>query len=181
MIFEIGAHDGKWTLQNISIDGDKIIAIESCKFYYDKLVKNCKNSNNVIAINCHVLNAMTFHEDNDDWLVCSKTSQQTITIDQLVKTYGKPSLIKVNVKTNQYACVSSLTSKVDMFCFEWTYDDVQLVNVCIDYLLTLGFDEFSIQYGNRYTYRPKAFVNVNVVKFKLLSSKFNEWGILWCK
>ena len=113
--------------------------------------------------------------------MCNKTSQQTITIDQLVKTYGKPSLIKVHVKTNRYACVTSLTSKIDMFCFEWTYDNVQMTNMCIDYLRMLGFDEFSIQYGNRYTYRPKVFVNVNMVKLKLSGSKFNEWGVLWCR
>jgi FkbM family methyltransferase len=204
MFFDIGANVGMWAKANIH-KCDKIIAIEASPITFGILKNNC-NDDKIILLNyavcnnngediifyhanCHVLSTI-----NKEWLT-SETSRfhnqpytqitcKTITIDNLIKTYGLPKLIKIDVEGGEYECISSLTQKVDTLCFEWASETNSITLKCIDYLYNLGFTKYYLQNGDNYTYMPNdmLFYDISVIKKKLSTTiPKQDWGMIWCK
>ena len=98
--------------------------------------------------------------------------------------YGLPDLIKIDVEGGEYECISSLTQKVKLLCFEWASEVNSITFKCIDYLFTIGFTQFYIQDGDHYTFRPddNSFYDIHITKNKLLITKEKiDWGMIWCK
>lgn len=109
---------------------------------------------------------------------------KTITIDDLIKKYGEPELIKIDVEGGEYEVISSLSKKVKLLCFEWASETNNITFNCIDYLEKLGFTDFYIQFRDNYTFRPKEndFYDINKLKANLLKTKPKiDWGMIWCK
>lgn len=205
MFFDIGANVGNWTLSNIN-NCEKIISVEASPITYNKLKNNCKRSDKIIPINYAVCNnngndikfyiakCDTLSTINRDWLD-NKTSRfygteykeincKTITIDNLIKEYGTPNLIKIDVEGGEYDCISSLTQKVDLLCFEWASEVNHITFKCLDHLFSIGFTKFYIQSEDNYTFRPQDndFKDITVVKRILLSTIPKiHWGMIWCK
>ena len=207
MIFDIGANIGAWTLTNIN-SCDKIIAVEPAPITFEALCRNCKQKQNVIVfLNYAVCNNggkdITFYDSethtistlNKDWLTSPDSrfynhssyreiTCKTITIDRLIELYGKPELIKIDVEGGEYDCISSLTQKVKLLCFEWASETNSITFKCMDHLSSLGFTHFYIQDGDDYTFRPTAcdFYDITTVKAKLLNTvPKKDWGMIWCK
>jgi len=204
LFFDIGSNIGRWALANVD-NCDKIISIEASPFTFEKLVNNCKNDK-IILLNYAVCNnnnddVIFYHAEcdtlstlNKDWLV-SKESRfyntkykeiicKTITIDSLIKKYGIPDLIKIEVEGGEYSCINSLNQKVNLLCFEWASETNDVTIKCIEHLLELGFTKFCIQSEDYYTFRPQDddFHDVNILK-NILSSTIpkEHWGMIWCK
>lgn len=201
--FDIGANNGKWTDSNFN-KYDKIISVEASPNTFEKLKKTCKNNkenllnyaicdNNGKDITFYDAYSHTLSTINKDWLTKS-TSRfynekyneiicKTKTIDDLIKEYGKPNLIKIDVEGGEYECIKSLTQKVDCLCFEWASETYDITYNCLDYLFSLGFKKFYIQMGDNYTFFPNEnnLEDLSVIKNKL--SKMvakKDWGMLWC-
>jgi len=118
-----------------------------------------------------------FHNYTFTEIVC-----KTITIDQLIAEHGKPEMIKIDVEGGEYECITSLTQKVDVLCFEWASEVNDITFKCLDYLATLGFTEFYVQFGDEYAYRPTAYGTMDSAKEQLSNSVPKEhWGMLWCR
>jgi FkbM family methyltransferase len=204
MYFDIGSNIGKWTLANIN-NCDKIISIEASSIIYNNLVKNCKN-NKIITLNYAVCNNncedITFYQAkcdvlstiNKDWLTketsrfynqpYSETRCKTITIDKLIEMYGVPDLIKIDVEGGEYECITSLTQKVNMLCFEWASETNNITFKCIDYLYDLGFREYYIQNCDDYIFRPNDTDYYNIISLKSQLENTipkTDWGMIWCK
>ena len=203
--FDIGANDGSWTKANIN-RFNKIVSIEASPTTFERLV-NSSNSGKTVLLNYAVCNNngedITFYMAtgnpalstmNKDWLTCetsrfynepyTQTTCKTITIDNLIKMYGLPDLIKIDVESGEYECISSLTQKVKMLCFEWASEVNNITFKCLDYLFTIGFTQFYIQGGDHYTFRPNEndFYDINITKNKLLTTKEKiDWGMIWSK
>jgi FkbM family methyltransferase len=204
MYFDIGSNIGSWSLENINLC-DKIISIEASTITFTRLVNNCKNDK-IILLNYAVCNNndddITFYQANcdllstinKDWLT-KDTSRfynhpyieitcKTITIDKLIEQYGMPDLIKIDVEGGEYECITSLTQKVQMLCFEWASETNVITFKCIDYLLNLGYTQFYIQNGDNYLFRPQDndFYDIYTIKTKLSNTIPKEdWGMIWCK
>ena len=204
MYFDIGSNIGLWSLANINLC-DKIISIEASPITFDKLVNNCKNDK-IILLNYAVCNnngndIIFYHANcdvlstiNKDWLI-KDTSRfynyeyremtcKTITIDKLIQQYGLPDLIKIDVEGGEYECITSLTQKVKMICFEWASELNDMTFKCIDYLLNLGYTQFYIQNCDNYLFRPQDndFYDIYTTKKKLLNTiPKQDWGMVWCK
>lgn len=204
MFFDIGANVGNWAKANMH-KCEKIIAIEASPITFNKLVDNCKDTNITLLnyavsnnngeditfyhANCDVLSTM-----NKEWLTsensrfCNQEYTQitckTITLDNLIKTYGLPELIKIDVEGGEYQCISSLTQKVRMLCFEWASELNEITFNCIDYLSTLGFTKFYMQNGDDYRFMPSSsdYYDIDTVKSKLNNTVEKiDWGMIWCK
>ena len=205
MIFDIGANIGNWSLENIN-KTDKIIAIEASYLTFQELLNNCKNDNIILlnyavcnnncndinfyqALGCHCLSTI-----NKDWLT-KETSRfynepyieiisKTITIDILIEKYGLPDLIKIDVEGGEYECITSLTQKNNLLCFEWASETNDITFKCIDYLFNLGYYSFYIQYEDNYSFRPSNtdYYDINKIK-NILSNTIpkKDWGMIWCK
>lgn len=204
LFFDIGSNIGKWSLENIN-NCEKIISVEASPSTFENLVKNC-NKEKIITLNYAVCNNngqdIVFYQAsshelstiNKEWLTSSQSrffnvpyteiKCKTITIDELIEKYGIPDLIKIDVEGGEYECISSLTKKVNLICFEWASETNTITFNCIDYLSTLGFEKFYIQYQDEYTFRPKEtdYYDMRTIKNKLLNTiPKNDWGMIWCK
>jgi FkbM family methyltransferase len=205
MFFDIGSNIGMWTLANVN-QCDKIISIEASPETFNKLAYNCKNNNKIILLNYAVCNNngndITFYNAdcdvistiNKNWLT-SDTSRfysqpyteiicKTITIDKLIEQYGLPDLIKIDVEGGEYKCITSLTQKVKLICFEWASETNTITFNCIDYLFTLGYTQYYIQNQDDYLFRPQEndFYDISTIKTKLLNTiPKQDWGMIWCK
>lgn len=204
MYFDIGSNVGNWSLANIN-QCNKIISIEASPITFGALTQNC-NKDNIILLNYAVCNNngndITFyHADshtlstiNKEWLT-AETSRfyncgyreitcKTITIDNLIEQYGLPDLIKIDVEGGEYECVSSLTQKVKLLCFEWASETNEITFKCIEYLSNLGYTHFYIQMQDNYLFRPQDddFYDMNIVTTKLSDMiPKQDWGMIWCK
>ncbi len=204
MYFDIGANIGKWSLANIN-RCDKIISIEASPNTFKKLVNNCKNDKIILlnyAICNNNCNDIIFYEAhcdtistlNKDWLTdttsrfCNEPYNEiickTTTIDKLIEQYGIPDLIKIDVEGGEYNCISSLTKKIKLICFEWASETNIITFNCIDYLYNLGFTQYYIQKEDNYTFRPNDsdYYDIFSVKKKLEQTiPKQDWGMMWCK
>lgn len=204
MYFDIGSNIGKWALSNIE-GCDKIISIEASPITFKKLVDQCKHDR-IILLNYAVCNNdgndITFYQAecdvlstiNKDWLT-SDTSRfnnykyteitcKTITIDNLIKHFGLPDLIKIDVEGGEYECICSLTQKVKLLCFEWASETNTITYNCIDYLHNLGYTQYYIQNEDNYVFRPNDndFYDINTTKRYLsMTVPKHDWGMIWCK
>ena len=202
LAFDIGANIGLWTEANLN-KFDKIISIEASPITFEKL-KQCKNSNenllNYAICDNNGKDIKFYHADrealstlNKNWLTDSKSRFfndkykeiicKTKTIDDLIKEYGKPHLLKIDVEGGEYECIKSLTQKVDCLCFEWAAEMNDITYKCLEYLSVLGFTKFYIQMCDNYTFFPKTnvFEDLSLVKEKLSKMiEKKDWGMIWC-
>lgn len=106
-------------------------------------------------------------------------------LDDLIKTYGLPDLIKIDVEGGEYDCVSSLTQKTSCLCFEWASETNDITFKCLDYLQKLGYVYFFMQNNeDEYVFRPKEtdYYDITIVKDLLQkSTPKKDWGMIWCK
>jgi FkbM family methyltransferase len=203
MYFDIGANVGKWSLANL-INSDKIITIEASPITFNKLTKSI-NSDKIECLNYAVCNNngqdITFYHShqadtlstlNKDWLTSPKSRFcnygyneiicKTITIDKLIEIYGVPELIKIDVEGGEYECVSSLNTKVNILCFEWASETNDITFKCLTHLKNIGFNYFSIQNQDDYTYRPLEYTNIDeVIGYLNKTIPKIDWGMVWCK
>jgi FkbM family methyltransferase len=205
MYFDIGSNIGRWSLANIS-SCDKIISVEASPLTFEKLLKNCNGNLNIECINFAVCdnnnNDVIFYEAegdtlstlNKDWLT-SETSRfynnkykeiicKSITFDKLIEKYGIPELIKIDVEGGEFECIKSLTKKVDNLCFEWASETNNITFQCLDYLVTLDYSLFYIQFEDNYTFRPESEKYTDIDTIKIMLNKTipkDHWGMIWCK
>jgi len=204
MIFDIGANVGSWALANVN-NCDKIIAVEASPITFQSLTNNCRN-NKIVLLNYAVCNNngndITFYQANQhvlstinkDWLT-KETSRfynepyrevicKTITLDNLIEQYGLPDLIKLDVEGGEYECITSLTKKVNLLCFEWASEINDITFKCLDYLYSLGYTKFCMQMQDNYVFRPNDndFYDISTIKTKLSNTiPKQDWGMIWCK
>ena len=212
LYFDIGANIGKWSLANIN-NCKRIIAVEASSNIYKSLVHNCKGKN-IVCLNFAVSNkdneTIKFYEYscvstmNKKWL-CAKKSRfyktpykeieaKTIRIDTLIKKYGKPNLIKVDVEGAENIVISSLSQKVDTICFEWAQEFPYVTKFSINHLLKLGFKKFYVHPNGAHAFHPKdeAYTeNLDIIEKKLKEERIRirksdnfvipAWGMVWAK
>lgn len=200
---DIGANIGMWALKNVD-NCDKIISIEASPKTFDRLRMTCNhpkievlqyavcnNDNKDIKFydsSCDVLSTIS-----KDWLT-SEDSRfykytdyteimcKSITIDRLIEEYGVPDLIKIDVEGAEYECIKSLTKKVNNLCFEWASELNSMTFKCMEYLESLGFNEFYVQFEDTYTFRPDRYYSFDIAKDILLNTTpKREWGMIWCR
>jgi FkbM family methyltransferase len=212
LYFDIGANIGNWSIANIK-NSNQIIAVEASPTTFKKLLDNITDNTinlydnkKIVCINFAVCNNnnedIVFYENqsdtisslNKEWfdnngsrfygtkykeIIC-----KTITLDNLINIYGLPELIKIDVEAGEYECISSLTKKVNNLCFEWASEFNNISLKCIDYLTSIGFTKFYLQFEDDYTYRPeeKDYVNNIIIKQQLNNTiPKKDWGMIWCK
>ena len=169
------------------------------------MTNNCRN-NKIVLLNYAVCNNngndITFYQANQhvlstinkDWLT-KETSRfynepyrevicKTITLDNLIEQYGLPDLIKLDVEGGEYECITSLTKKVNLLCFEWASEINDITFKCLDYLYSLGYTKFCMQMQDNYVFRPNDndFYDISTIKTKLSNTiPKQDWGMIWCK
>jgi hypothetical protein len=202
MFFDIGSNIGNWSLSNINLC-DKIIAVEASPITFNELADRCKHDN-IVLLNYAVCDNngedITFYHAythtlstiNKDWLT-NETSRfynypftqitcKTITIDKLIQIYGMPELIKIDVEGGEYQCITSLTQKAKMICFEWASETNHITYKCIQHLSHLGYTQFYLQNEDQYLFRPlhTDFYDIHTILQNLHNTTPKiDWGMVW--
>ena len=204
LLFDIGANIGKWAIANQS--GNQIICIEASPSTFQTLVRETNSYSNIACINYAVSPSdepeVEFFESDADTLstldptwVTSTTSRfysqykitgsirvPSITVDKLVDFYGTPDILKLDVEGAENIVLKSLTRKLKTLCFEWASEWDTQAKECIDHVVSLGYSNFYLQFGDEYTFRPSEYPLTS----ESLWSKFQttvprqDWGMIWC-
>lgn len=205
LIFDIGANVGEWAKAN-SNDSTKIISVEASPITFEKLKSNVIDNKNIIPLNYavhptdsshvsffHSHRAHTLSTLNKDWLTSSSSrfesykdsieemTVSTISIDRLIDIYGLPDLIKIDVEGAEHIVVKALTKKVPVLCFEWASEWILQNEEVINYLVSIGFSKFTVQYEDSYKYRPDSYplTSQQAVEVLKQTTPKLEWGMVW--
>ena len=167
LLFDIGANRGDATIAGLA-KGYKVIALEPAPIIYKQLVSSFIYNQDVVPLKLAVSDKdnerVEFYEAyedglsslNKEWLTGKDMpysgkgfrtiTANTITVDTLVKLYGEPTLMKIDVEGAEWYVFKGMTQKYGMLTFEWT--DVTIGEHCaqLEYLESLGYTEVAPQF-----------------------------------
>jgi FkbM family methyltransferase len=177
LLFDIGANRGDATAIGLE-QGYKVVALEPAPRIFKQLITNFLYNPMAIPLKFAVSDSddiqIEFYEADEDglstmnldWLTSDqmpyngkafRTIQATtITIDSLVRLYGVPDLMKIDVEGAEWAVFRGMTKKYGRLTFEWTINTIKEHQKQLDYLSTLGYTEFSLQYIEEHLKEPDA-------------------------
>ena len=120
-----------------------------------------------------------------------KTTCETIRLDKLIKQYGIPDLIKIDVEGAENLVISSLTQKVKTLCFEWAREFPLITKHSINHLIKIGFTKFYVHLNGNLSFVPKEEeytedlriieekLNTNEPTVNLKGMIIPAWGMVW--
>jgi len=168
LFFDVGAHFGEKCKQLINNNINTIMiepqpkCIEELNQLYSKneIVKIIPMGlgSNIgqmeLSINSKSPVTSTFAEhwksgrfSNSKW--DQKITVQITTLDELIKKFGSPNYIKIDVEGFEYEVLKGLTKKVGIISFEFTSEFFENAKKCINYLKSLGYEKFNFSLGEK--------------------------------
>ena len=168
LLFDIGANRGDAVVAGLNKGFTKIIAVEAAPRIFTQLVSNFIYNPAVVplkmAVSSESSQTVEFYEAeedglsslNKDWLTDPELPYagkpyrtikvNTITVDDLVKIYGVPDLMKIDVEGAEWSVFKGMTKKYGILTFEWT--NVTIGEHCaqLEYLASLGYTEIAPQF-----------------------------------
>lgn len=202
LFFDVGAHVGDKSQQFLN-KKLKVLMIEplpkcveqlKLKFKDNKNIKilqkavGKKKGNTSLMINSKVptLSTMSDHWkkgrfSNQIW--DSEILVEVTTLDELIKTYGLPSYIKIDVEGFELDVLMGLTQKAGIISFEFTSEFLDHSINCLDYLKKIGYEKFNFSIGER----RKFFCDwqnqnrlLEILKDQIKGDKL-LWGDIYCR
>jgi FkbM family methyltransferase len=112
-----------------------------------------------------------------------KITVDITTLDELIKKFGDPKFIKIDVEGFEHEVLLGLTKKSGIISFEFASEFIENAYKSIDYLISIGYTEFNYSLGERRKFYTQ-WSNANTIK-KGLKNNIKEddllWGDLYCK
>ena len=202
LYFDIGAHLGDKSKPFIEKKIKTIMVepipacVKSLKKLYSKnsIVKiipkglGSKNTKKILSINKEMPTTSTFAKhwksgrfSNLKWP--DKIQVQITTLDSLIKKFGNPQYIKIDVEGYELNVIKGLTKKSGIISFEVTSEFFSDAIKCLDYLKKLSYSSFTFSIGEQ-----KKFccdwcdykTIINLIKKEIKKDKF-FWADIYCK
>ena len=174
-LFDIGACLGAYT-KYWAEDFDKIIMVEANPTLAQNLVKKFRDEKFVVINSLasyeegqkdfYIGSAVTLSTACEKWTTDSrfasynsweKIAVDSITIDYLAALCPDVSYIKIDVEGYELEVLQGMTTKCAPLCFEWIEEFIDSTIKCVEYLEKLGYKDFCIQYGGKYSFVPDFF------------------------
>lgn len=204
MIFDIGFHRGAFTLAHLNNADDKVVAIEANPHLYNEGIARFNNDPRVILLHYaaysklttipfYISNADTISTISKEWIEDSRFSKDyvwfepinlpTITLDELIRWYGVPDLIKIDVEGAELDVVKGLSQKVNELCFEWAEESLEKINLTIEHLQSIGFTEFGYINFDNPLERPTNWSSWDKLDFndKADPNRKETWGMIFAR
>ena len=176
VLFDIGANRGDAVVAGLNL-GYKVIALEPAPKVYAELVTNFIYNPNVTPLKLAVSDTdgerIEFYEAEEDglsslekaWLTDPSMPYNgkpfraieatTITVDTLVKLYGKPDLMKIDVEGAEWSVFKGMTQNYGKLAFEWTNVTIGEHQSQVKYLEGLGYTEIAPQFIEAHLQEPE--------------------------
>ena len=202
LFFDIGAHLGNKSKQFLD-KNLKTVMIEPLPQCIEQLRINFKNNKNIeilqkavgkkignmtLAVNSKIptISTMAKHWksgrfSSEKW--DQKISVEVTTLDHLIKIYGKPAYIKIDVEGFELEVLLGLTQKVGIISFEFTSEFFEQIINCLSHLEKIGYNQFNFSIGERRKFFSE-WSDSDILIKKLKNEIINDkmlWGDIYCK
>ena len=191
LVFDIGSNIGEMTKRYLDLDAEIVVSVEPQLECF-----NNSNYNEAICVNKAASNIsgqkIKFYRNRrsaisscfSEWLNGRFKGQEwkeeeveTITIDDLIKQYGVPHFIKIDVEGYENTVLEGLSQKVEYLSIEYTEEFQSETLKCIEKLEKLGFTKVSVI--DEYYHQPnKENLTFDQLREHLKTLKKLEWGNL---
>jgi len=206
LYFDIGCNVGHWIHANHK-EGIRIIGVEANPTKAQEAKERFADNPDIEILNFAVSNRdgdnIDIHVSNPDWATTASSDFRqhgrfsilyatdpikvpTITIDTLIKQYGEPEYIKIDVESYELTALQGLAHKSGMIAFEWMDEIKADVFLCIDYCYSLGYRDFAILINSDdYLYIPNTWQDYDIFR-QLINDTLDvkrmfHWGMIYCK
>ena len=202
LFFDIGAHLGEKS-KKILDKNLKIVMLEPLPQCVKQLKESFKNSKNVeilekavgrtvgnmtLEVNSKMptISTMAKHWKNGrfsnqkwDQII----SVEVTTLDHLIKIYGLPNYIKIDVEGFELDVLLGLSQKAGIISFEFTSEFLDQSIKCLNHLKKIGYSEFNLSIGESRKFFFEWSNADNLILNLTNESKKNEllWGDIYCK
>ena len=202
LFFDIGAHTGEKSKQFLS-KNLRIIMMEPLPECVEQLkVTFSKNKNTeiiqkavgqktgkkLLEVNTKTPTISTmakhwksgrFSEENWD----KKIKVEMTTLDELIKVYGVPNYIKVDVEGFELEVLRGLTQKVGIISFEFNSEFFNHAITCLDHLNKFNYKEYNFSIGERRKFFSEWTTIDKLIKSIREEIKNNKllWGDIYCR
>ena len=108
---------------------------------------------------------------------------EVITLDQLIKIYGKPDYIKIDVEGFELEVLLGLTQKVGIISFEFASEFLDQTFECLSHLKKIGYNDYNFSIGEKRKFFSEWSTTDKLIK-KLENEIVNDkmlWGDIYCK
>jgi len=113
---------------------------------------------------------------NESW--DSEIDVPVITIDSLIKKFGHPRYVKIDVEGYEFEVIKGLSSKVGIISFEFTSEYKTNAFLCLKYLNVLGYNSFNVKIGEDKKFVFNDWCALDVLE-KRLNQMSNDIPLLW--
>jgi FkbM family methyltransferase len=105
------------------------------------------------------------------------------TLDELIKKFGNPKFIKIDVEGFEHEVLLDLTKKSGIISFEFSSEFIENAYKSIDYLISLGYSQFNYSLGERRKFYTE-WKNANPIKEDIKRNIKEDdllWGDFYCR
>ena len=202
LFFDIGAHLGEKS-KKILDKNLKIVMLEPLPQCVKQLKESFKNNRNVeilekavgrtvgnmtLEVNSKMptISTMAKHWKNGrfsnqkwDQII----SVEVTTLDHLIKIYGLPNYIKIDVEGFELDVLLGLSQKAGIISFEFTSEFLDQSIKCLSHLKKIGYGEFNLSIGESRKFFFEWSNADNLIINLTSESKKNKllWGDIYCK
>lgn len=206
LCFDIGANMGNRVKIFLEI-GAKVIAVEPQANCYKPLRRFYKKNENVVVIPeavgesegfsmMFLSEQITISTLSKQWIKNIKKSGRaknfhwnkkqivkTTTLDSLIKQYGIPSFIKIDVEGYEFEVLKGLSSPIKALSFEFTPEYFESTFRCLDYLSKLGNYKLNYSMGESVKFELEEWLSFIEMKNILsgLSHNYDIYGDIYAK
>lgn len=108
-----------------------------------------------------------------------RDSVDSMTLDILIKEFGQPDFIKIDVQGYQRKVLKGLSQKQKVICFQWIQQDFYSLLKCVQHLIKIGYEQFgAIGYFDQGDVFQKATYSTNGDPFLTQPKNYYSWDQL---
>jgi FkbM family methyltransferase len=163
LVFDIGANYGNHASVFLEL-GAKIVCLEPNPMLIPFLKKRFKNRAEIVNKGVSSKQEMlqfslledTGHSTFDKLTIplgempVKTIPIKVVTLNSLIKSYGVPQFIKIDVEGFEYEVLRTLKTPVKMLSFEFNLSRKDILDKCLKHLKSIGYKKFNFSYDSNF-------------------------------